>query len=39
MFEELMVCAVEQGYFIKIEDRIYIDLIVYLKLKEICKEP
>ena len=38
MFMELMICAVKQGYFIKIEDKKYIDLITYFKLKKICEK-
>ena len=32
---ELITCAIEQGYSIKIGKEIYIDLLVYLNLKEI----
>lgn len=36
--QELIICAIEQGYSMKVEDRIWIDLIVYLKLKRIYEE-
>ena len=38
MFDELGACAVEQGYSIKIEGRIYIDIIVILLFKKIIKK-
>ncbi len=36
--EELIICAIEQGYSFRMEGRIWIDLIVYLRLKEIYEE-
>ena len=38
MFEELGACAVEQGYSITIEERIYLDMMIVLLLKRILKE-
>ncbi len=38
MFKELSICAIEQGYSIRIENRIYLDLIVVLKLEEIINQ-
>lgn len=35
---ELMVCAIEQGYFLKMENKIYIDLLTVFRLKEILKD-
>jgi len=37
MFEELGICAIEQGYSFRIDKRIYIDLLIVIKLKEIIK--
>ena len=34
--QELIICSIEQGYSLKIGEQIYIDLLVYLRLKEIC---
>lgn len=36
--QELTICAIEQGYSMKFEDKIWIDLTVYLILKEIYEE-
>jgi len=33
--QELIICAIEQGYAIKMGKEIYIDLLVYLRLKEL----
>lgn len=38
MFNELGACAVEQGYSIKIEGKIYIDLIDIILFKKIIQE-
>lgn len=38
MFDELGACAVEQGYSIRIEGRIYIDIIMILLFKKIIQE-
>ena len=38
MFEELGICAIEQGYSITIGGKIYLDLMVVRKLKEIIKK-
>ena len=38
MFEELGICAIKQGYFITIGNKIYLDLIVVLRLREIIKK-
>lgn len=35
---ELCICAIEQGYSLTMEGRIYIDLIIYMKLNNIYKE-
>ena len=34
--QELIICAIEQGYSLKIGEQTYIDLLIYLRLKEIC---
>ena len=36
--QELTICAIEQGYSMKFEGRIWIDLIIYMRLNEIYKE-
>ena len=38
MFEELGACAIEQGYSITMEDKIYLDISIILLLKKILKE-
>lgn len=38
MFEELGACAVEQGYSIKMEGKIYLDLIDIILFKKIIQE-
>ena len=38
MFEELGVCAIEQGYSFIMEGIIYLDLLIVIRLEEIIKE-
>lgn len=38
MFDELGACAVEQGYSIKIDKKIYIDIITILLFKKIIQK-
>ena len=38
MFDELGACAIEQGYFIKLDKRIYIDLITILFFKKVIQK-
>jgi len=38
MFEELGICAIEQGYSIKIGNKIYIDFMTILLFKEIIQK-
>lgn len=38
MFEELGICAILQGYSFMMDKRIWIDLIIYIRLKEILNE-
>lgn len=38
MFEELGACAIEQGYSIKMEGKIYIDLIDIILFKKIIQD-
>ena len=38
MFDELGACAIEQGYSIKIDGKIYIDISMILLFKDIIKK-